>query len=73
MADDKPQKVNIGFHGGQVLTSRVELAELARLRDALGSSGWHELTAEDGIVALNLERVDYVLVDHEAHRVGFGS
>jgi hypothetical protein len=73
MADDKPQKVNIGFNGGQVLTARVAPAELSRLRDALGSSGWHELTAEDGTVALNLERVVYVLVDHEGHRVGFGS
>jgi hypothetical protein len=35
--------------------------------------GWHELTAEDGTVALDLSRVLYVLVDHEDHRVGFGS
>jgi hypothetical protein len=70
---EKPQKVNIGFNGGQVLTSRVAPAELSRLRDALGTEGWHELTAEDGTVALNLERVVYVLVDHEGHRVGFGS
>lgn len=73
MADEKPQKVNIGFNGGQVLSSRVQPGELSRLRDALGSAGWHELTAEDGTVALNLERVVYVLVDHEGHRVGFGS
>lgn len=73
MADDKPQKVNIGFNGGQVLTARVAPAELSRLRDALGTQGWHELTAEDATVALNLERVVYVLVDHEGHRVGFGS
>jgi hypothetical protein len=73
MAVDKPQKVNIGFNGGQVLTSRVAPAELSRLRDALGTVGWHEMTAEDGTIALNLERVVYVLVDHEGHRVGFGS
>jgi hypothetical protein len=73
MADEKAQKVNIGFNGGQVLTSRVAPAELSRLRDALGREGWHELTAEDGTVALNLERVVYVLVDNEGHRVGFGS
>jgi hypothetical protein len=72
MADDKPQKVNIGFDGGQVLSARVAPAELSRLRDALGSSGWHELTAEDGTVALDLNNVVYVLVDHEGHRVGFG-
>jgi hypothetical protein len=73
MADDKPQRVSIGFHGGQVLSARVAPRELARLREALGREGWHELTAEDGTVALDLTRVDYVLVDHEEHRVGFGT
>ena len=73
MADEKPQRVSIGFNGGQVLSARVAGPELSRLRDALGSDGWHEMTAEDGTVALNLERVVYVLVDHEGHRVGFGS
>ena len=73
MADEKPQKVNIAFNGGQVLSARVAPPELSRLRDALGTQGWHELTAEDGTVALNLERIVYVLVDHEGHRVGFGS
>jgi hypothetical protein len=73
MADDKPQKVSIGFDGGQVLSARVLPPELAKLRKALGSMGWHDLTAEDGTVALDLSRVLYVLVDHEEHRVGFGS
>jgi hypothetical protein len=73
MADDKPQKVNIGFIGSQVLSARVAPAELARLRNALGSQGWHELTAEDGTIALDLGKIVYVLVDHEGHRVGFGT
>jgi hypothetical protein len=73
MANDKPQKISIGFSGGQVLSARVAPAELTRLRDALGKSGWHEVTAEDGTVALDLGHVDYVLVDHEEHRVGFGT
>jgi hypothetical protein len=73
MANDKPQKINVGFLGGQVLSARVAPAELARLRAALGGEGWHELTAEDGSVALDLARVVYVLVDDEGHRVGFGS
>lgn len=68
---ERPQKISIGFHGGQVLAARVKPDELKRLRGALGSNGWHELTAEDGTVALDLSRVDYVLVDHEEHRVGF--
>lgn len=68
---EKPQKISIGFSGGQVLSARVKPDELSRLRQALGGAGFHELTAEDGVVALDLGRVDYVLVDNEEHRVGF--
>lgn len=69
---DKPQKISIGFHGGQTLVARVRAAELAKLRDVLGKSGgWHELNAEDGTATFDLTRVDYVLVDSEDHRVGF--
>jgi hypothetical protein len=73
MAEERPQKINIGFLGGQSLAARVQPPELARLRNALGSDGWHDLTAEDGTVALDLAKIVYVLVDHEEHRVGFGT
>jgi hypothetical protein len=73
MADERPQKISIGFVGGQVLSARVAPDELARLRGALGTDGWHDLTAEDGTVAVDLGRIVYVLVDHEEHRVGFGT
>jgi hypothetical protein len=73
MANDKPQKINIGFLGGQVLSARVAPGELSKLRNALGREGWHDLTAEDGVVALDLSRVVYVLADDEEHRVGFGT
>jgi hypothetical protein len=73
MNDDKPQKVNIGFAGGPVLSARVAPTELKTLHDALGQGGgWHDLKAEDSTIALDLEKVVYVLVDTEAHRVGFG-
>ena len=69
---DTPQKISIGFHGGQTLAARVNTEQLTNLRDALGKSGgWHELTAEDGLVVLDLARVDYLLIDHDEHRVGF--
>jgi hypothetical protein len=71
--DERLQRISIAFHGGQVLSARVASPELTRLRGALGGEGWHELTAEEGTVALDLQRVVYVLVDHEGHRVGFGS
>ena len=70
-ATDKPQKISIGFQGGQVLSARIGSEELGRLRAALGTSGWHDLAAEDGTVALDLERIQYVLVESEEHRVGF--
>jgi len=72
VTDDKPQKINIGFDGGQVLSARVKPAELTRLREALGSTGWHDVSAEDGTVAIALGSVVYVIVAHEEHRVGFG-
>jgi hypothetical protein len=71
-SDAKPQKISIGFHGGQTLVARVPPAELAKLRESLGKSGgWHELNAVDGIVVFDLTRVDYLLIDIEEHRVGF--
>jgi hypothetical protein len=70
---EKPQRISIGFLGGQTLAARVAPAELARLRSVLGGEGFHDLTAEDGTVAIDLGKVVYVLVDHEGHRVGFGA
>jgi hypothetical protein len=55
-----------------VLSARVAAKHLDKLRQALGTTGWHTLKAEDGEVALDLEKVVYVLVDTEDHRVGFG-
>jgi hypothetical protein len=72
-ANDKPQRISIGFHGGQVLSARVSPEQLKALRNGLGSGGWHDLLAEDGTLALDLNRIVYVLVDHEEHRVGFGT
>jgi hypothetical protein len=73
MADDKPQKISIGFIGSQVLSARVAPDELTKLRNALSAAGWHDLAAEDATIALDLSKVVYVLVDDEAHRVGFGT
>jgi len=73
MADERPQKVSIGFIGSQVLSGRIAPAELARLRDALGGEGWRDVRFEDGTAALDLTKVVYVLVEDEEHRVGFGA
>ncbi len=74
MADlDRPQRITIGFTGGQTLAARVAPDQLTNLRNALGSDGWHDLTAEDGTVAVDLAKVAYVIAEHEEHRVGFGT
>jgi len=73
MADEKPQKVSIGFIGSQILSGRIARTELAKLRDALGSESWRDVRFEDGTAALDLTKVVYVLVEDEEHRVGFGA
>jgi hypothetical protein len=65
-------RVDIGFIGGQVLSVRVEEGSLKKLRKSLeGDSGWHDLDAEDGQVALDLAKIAYVRLDSGEHRVGF--
>lgn len=73
MADEKPAKVSIGFIGSQVMSGRIDPAQLAQLRDALGSEGWRDIKFVDGTAAIDLTKVVYVLVEDEEHRVGFGS
>jgi hypothetical protein len=70
--DDKPQKINIGFLGGQSLPARVSAEQLSKLRAALAAGGWHDLVSEDGTIAVDLAKVVYVISDAEGHRVGFG-
>jgi hypothetical protein len=73
MADEKPQKVSIGFIGNQVLSARIPPGELAKLRDALGHDGWLDVRFVDGTAAIDPSKVVYVLVEDEEHRIGFGT
>ena len=74
MADrERPQRITIGFVGGQAVAARVVPDQLTQLRNALGSDGWYDVTAEDGTVAIDLAKVAYVTVEDEEHRVGFGT
>jgi len=73
MTNEKPQRISIGFAGGQALSARVKSDELVALRKALGTVGWHEMKAEDGTVALDLAKIVFVQVNDEDHRVGFGT
>lgn len=67
------QRISIGFQASPPLALRVGDDELARFEAALGGEGWHEITAEDGNVRLNLTHVLWVRTERDEQRVGFGS
>jgi hypothetical protein len=66
------QRISIGFQASPPLALRVSDGELGRLEAALGGEGWHEVTAEDGRVKLNLEHVLWLRTESDEQRVGFG-
>jgi hypothetical protein len=67
------RRIAIGFQGGQVLALRVGDKQLAALKDALASGGWHELDSDEGPVRLDLAQVVYVRSESDDLRVGFGA
>jgi hypothetical protein len=68
-------RVSIGFQGGQVLAMRISEDELKSLNRSLesGRDRWHDLTAHDGTVRIDLGQVVYVRTDTEDAHVGFGT
>jgi hypothetical protein len=66
------QRISIGFQASPPLGLRVSDEELRKLEDALGNEGWHQITAEDGNVKLNLAHVLWLRTESDEHRVGFG-
>jgi hypothetical protein len=66
------RRISVGFHGGQVLSLRVEEKQWKALSDALAAGGWHEVQSEDGPVRLSLDQVAYVSADSSEPHVGFG-
>ena len=66
------QRVEIGFEGGQVISTRLGNEDLDDLRARLEQGGWHDLHTEDGTIALYLGKVAFVRVGSGEHRVGFG-
>ncbi len=69
MAD--AQRVEIGFEGGQVISTRLAAEDLKELRSQLEKGGWHDLHTENGVIALYLGRVSFVRIEADEHRVGF--
>ena len=70
MAD--AQRVEIGFEGGQVISTRLSEQDLRDLRSHLEQGGWHDLHTEDGVIALYLGKVQFLRIDSGEHKVGFG-
>jgi hypothetical protein len=70
MAD--AQRVEIGFEGGQVVSTRLAEDDLKDLRKQLEKGGWHDLHTEDGVISLYLGKVAFIRIASNDHRVGFG-
>jgi hypothetical protein len=66
------QRVEIGFEGGQVVSTRLAEDDLKDLRKQLEKGGWHDLHTEDGVISLYLPKVNFLRIDSGEHRVGFG-
>ena len=67
------QRVEIGFEGGQVISTRLADEDLKNLRARLEQGGWHDLHTEEGTIALYLGKVQFLRVGSGENRVGFGS
>lgn len=68
----KPERVEIGFGGGQVVATRLELKQVGDLRKAVEKGqGWHDLRTEDGDLSIDLAQVVFVRVHAPEHRIGF--
>jgi hypothetical protein len=69
---ERPQRVEIGFGGGQVISARVAESELEKLREALGrGGGWYDFQTEDGRLSIDRDQVAFVRTAAPEHRVGF--
>ena len=75
MADVELVRIDVGFHGGDVLSVRVPPADAAALDAALraGTDVVVELEAEDGQILVVLAKVSYVKRYAREARVGFAN
>jgi hypothetical protein len=77
--EGKPERVEIGFGGGQVVAVRLSDASMKELRSELASTEklsseagrWYDLETDDGTVSLDLRQVVFVRVGGGEHRIGF--
>ena len=78
---EEMKRIEIGFGGGQVMTTRLSADQLEALRRALGSAEdaardggtWYELESEDGAISLDLRQVVFVRIAAAPHTIGFSN
>lgn len=74
MAETKPERVEIGFSGGQVIAIKLAAAALKQLTKGLeGDGGWIELETDDGSIALDCSEAVFVRIAGTSQSIGFGS
>lgn len=75
MPDTELVRIDLGFHGGDVLSMRVPVADADALETALRAHADDvvELGAEDGRLLVVLSKVSYVKRYAREARVGFTS
>jgi hypothetical protein len=66
------QRIEIGFEGGQVVSTRLSEQDLKDLRARLEQGGWYDLHTEEGVIALYLGKIAFIRVNSDDRRVGFG-
>lgn len=67
------RRLEIGFHGGNVLRTTLDESQVTALTGALESgAAWHELDADEGKYWLRIADLQFVRVpDDGPHGVGF--
>jgi hypothetical protein len=66
------KRIEVGFHGGQVVSLRVDDEALSGLRAAVEEGkGWQDVATEDGTIALDLARVVFIRAAGSPHTIGF--
>ena len=66
------KRIEIGFDGGQVISTRLDEDAVKSLRDAVeGGGGWHDIDSEEGSFALDAGKVVFVRAAGGSHSIGF--
>jgi len=71
MADVK--RVEVGFVGQQVITLKLDSAQLDEFRKGLSDGGWQSVTTDEGEVDIDLSKVAFVRIAAGHGSVGFSS